>query len=133
MLSGTSAGMTETGTWFQDSPGQLFPQQTIFDQVTAEGMTWKNYFNDTPWELMLETLAHNPENLVPMDQVIFVQRQKNFIYLLVSFTLMLLPETFQTLPGSTPVAVLIFLWVKEAMTNTPTTILLSESRYYRIR
>lgn len=67
-LSGTSAGLTETGVWFQNQIGKLFPQPTIFDQVGAEGMVWKQYFNDTPWELMLESLAHNPESVQPMEQ-----------------------------------------------------------------
>jgi hypothetical protein len=68
-LSGTSAGLTETGNWFQNKVGQLFPQPTIFDQVASEGMTWKQYFNDTPWELMLASLAHNPQNVQPVEQV----------------------------------------------------------------
>jgi phospholipase C len=67
-LTGTSAGMTETGTWFQNRVGQLFPQPSIFDQVAAEGMVWKNYFNDTPWELMLGSLSHSPQNIQPMEQ-----------------------------------------------------------------
>jgi len=32
-LSATSAGSTETSTWYHDRDGQLFPQRTIFDQV----------------------------------------------------------------------------------------------------
>lgn len=68
MLSATSAGMTETGTWFMDQVGQLYPQPTIFDQVASEGMTWKHYFNDTPWELFLESVAHNPQNVQSMEQ-----------------------------------------------------------------
>jgi hypothetical protein len=48
-------------------PGALYPTQTFFDQLTAEGFTWKNYFNDTPWELFIQTVATNPENLVSMD------------------------------------------------------------------
>eukprot|EP00026_Physarum_polycephalum_P003783 Phypoly_transcript_03797.p1 GENE.Phypoly_transcript_03797~~Phypoly_transcript_03797.p1 ORF type:complete len:683 (+),score=121.11 Phypoly_transcript_03797:78-2051(+) len=67
-LSGTSAGLTETGTWFEDKVGQLFPQPTIFDQVASEGLSWKQYFNDTPWELMLASLAHNPTFVQPMEQ-----------------------------------------------------------------
>jgi phospholipase C len=67
-LSGTSAGLTETGTWYKNQVGQLFPQPTIFDQLASEGLSWKQYFNDTPWELMLASLAHNPEYLQPMEQ-----------------------------------------------------------------
>merc|ERR1719272_120108 len=34
-LSATSAGSTETGTWYKGKAGSLFPQRTIFDQVSA--------------------------------------------------------------------------------------------------
>lgn len=69
MLSGTSAGLTSTGPWYHLQQGKLFPQLTIFDQLTKEGLTWRNYYNDTPWELMMDSLAHNPENLMTMEQV----------------------------------------------------------------
>jgi phospholipase C len=52
-LSATSAGSTETYAWYRDQDGELFPQMTIFDQVEAAGLTWKNYYNDTPWVSML--------------------------------------------------------------------------------
>jgi phospholipase C len=68
MLSATSAGLTETGPWYRDQVGRLFPQKTIFDQLTEEGLTWRNYYNDTPWELFLSAIAHHPENLASMDQ-----------------------------------------------------------------
>jgi len=68
VLSATAAGATETGTWYHDTTGKLFPQKTIFDQLTAEGFTWRNYFNDTPWELFLESIATHPQNLKNMDQ-----------------------------------------------------------------
>lgn len=68
MLSGTSAGLTETGYWYQGQVGQFFPQPTIFDQVASEGLQWRHYFNDTPWELMLSSVVHNPENVQPMEQ-----------------------------------------------------------------
>ena len=48
-LSATSAGSTSTGTWYKDKPGQLFPQRTIFDQVAEANLTWRSYYNDTPW------------------------------------------------------------------------------------
>lgn len=67
MLSATSAGSTETGPWYHDQVGTLFPQKTIFDQVEEANMTWKNYYNDTPWEMFLAKLAHSPQNLQPMD------------------------------------------------------------------
>eukprot|EP00658_Telonema_sp_P-2_P019586 TRINITY_DN17731_c0_g1_i10.p1 TRINITY_DN17731_c0_g1~~TRINITY_DN17731_c0_g1_i10.p1 ORF type:complete len:448 (-),score=107.52 TRINITY_DN17731_c0_g1_i10:437-1780(-) len=41
--------------------------KTIFDQMTEVGRTWKNYVNDTPWELFVETIAHNTDKVVSMD------------------------------------------------------------------
>ena len=67
-LSGTSMGSTETSTWFQDVPGQMFPQKTIFDQMEDNGLVWRNYYNDTPWELFVEKLAHSPDNLRPLKE-----------------------------------------------------------------
>ncbi len=67
-LSGTSAGSTETGTWYHGNVGKLFPQKTIFDQVEDAGLEWRNYYNDTPWELFMESIAHSPENLKNLDQ-----------------------------------------------------------------
>ena len=66
-LSGTSAGSTETGTWFRGEQGRLFPQRTVFDQVAEANLTWKNYYNDTPWELFMESVAHHPDNLQTME------------------------------------------------------------------
>ena len=62
-LSGTSAGSTETGTWYHNKVGSLFPQRTIFDQVSEAGLKWRNYYNDTPWELFMESIAHSPHNV----------------------------------------------------------------------
>jgi phospholipase C len=42
----------------------LFPQRTIFDQMESAGLAWRNYYNDTPWELFLESLAHAPDGRV---------------------------------------------------------------------
>lgn len=67
-LSATSAGSTETSCWYHGLPGNLYPQRTIYDQVEEAGLTWKNYFNDTPWELILESVAHKPHHLHPLDQ-----------------------------------------------------------------
>jgi len=67
-LTGTSAGSTETSVWYHGKTGQLYPQRTIYDQVEEAGLNWKNYFNDTPWELILEKVAHSPHNLHPLDQ-----------------------------------------------------------------
>jgi phospholipase C len=68
MLSGTSAGSTSTGTWYKNQIGKLFPQKTIFDQVAEANLTWKNYYNDTPWEMFMQGIAHNTHNLQPMEQ-----------------------------------------------------------------
>jgi phospholipase C len=67
-FSGTSAGSTATGPWYHNRQGDLFPQRTIFDQVEDAGGQWRVYYNDTPWELFLNTLAHNPQHLKPLDQ-----------------------------------------------------------------
>jgi phospholipase C len=68
-MAGTSSGLTETFPWYHDVVGQLFPTRTIFDQVEEAGGTWKVYFNDTPWELFVGTLANHPEHLQPVDQL----------------------------------------------------------------
>lgn len=48
--------------------GNSSHKKTIFDQITQANLTWKNYYNDTPWEMFLATLAHSPENLRPMEE-----------------------------------------------------------------
>eukprot|EP01113_Clastostelium_recurvatum_P007309 TRINITY_DN133_c0_g1_i2.p1 TRINITY_DN133_c0_g1~~TRINITY_DN133_c0_g1_i2.p1 ORF type:complete len:658 (+),score=157.42 TRINITY_DN133_c0_g1_i2:68-2041(+) len=68
MISATSAGLTETGTWYHGTSGKLFPQKTIFDQLASEGRTWRNYYNDTPWELFVHSISSHPENLMPLTQ-----------------------------------------------------------------
>ena len=67
-IAGTSAGSTSTGTWYKDQKGALFPQETIFDQIAAAGGTWRNYYNDTPWEMFMAGIADHPENLASMDK-----------------------------------------------------------------
>jgi phospholipase C len=47
--------------------GELYPQRTFFDQVAEAGLEWKNYYNDTPWELFMAGIAHNPDNVRQMD------------------------------------------------------------------
>eukprot|EP00911_Craspedida_sp_UC1_P002499 UC1_evm1s1858 len=66
-LSATSAGDTETGTWYRGKKGSLFPQKTIFDQVHEAGLSWRNYFSDAPWELFLKSLSTSPENIKSLD------------------------------------------------------------------
>eukprot|EP01113_Clastostelium_recurvatum_P003229 TRINITY_DN11403_c0_g1_i2.p1 TRINITY_DN11403_c0_g1~~TRINITY_DN11403_c0_g1_i2.p1 ORF type:complete len:512 (-),score=97.08 TRINITY_DN11403_c0_g1_i2:89-1546(-) len=68
MLSATSAGCTSTGTFYDDKRLHLYPQRTIFDQLNAEGMTWRHYYNDTPWEMFLESLVKNVEHIRGMEQ-----------------------------------------------------------------
>jgi phospholipase C len=67
-LSGTSAGSTETFYWYQGVAGALFPQKTIFDQLEQEQLSWRNYYNDTPWELFMQKLADSPDQLRPVQE-----------------------------------------------------------------
>ena len=67
-ISGTSEGNTGTGGWYQGKPGQLYPSKTIMDQVAAANLTWRNYYNDTPWELFMETIAHNPDKTLSLEE-----------------------------------------------------------------
>lgn len=67
-LSATSAGCTATGTYYHNKPSAQYPQKTFFDQIDAEGLTWRNYYNDTPWESFLTTIAQNTKNVVPLQQ-----------------------------------------------------------------
>eukprot|EP01090_Pellita_catalonica_P001616 TRINITY_DN11384_c0_g1_i1.p1 TRINITY_DN11384_c0_g1~~TRINITY_DN11384_c0_g1_i1.p1 ORF type:complete len:467 (-),score=70.31 TRINITY_DN11384_c0_g1_i1:46-1386(-) len=66
-LSATSEGQTSVGPWYQNKAGKLFPQRTIFDQVADAGLTWRNYYVDTPWELFLKVIADHPQNLRDMN------------------------------------------------------------------
>jgi phospholipase C len=69
-LAGTSGGLTESSVpWFRQEFGRLFPFRTILDQVQDAGMTWKMYVNDTPWELLLETVAYNPDKVLLTEQL----------------------------------------------------------------
>jgi len=67
-ISATSAGSTGTGPWYENQVGQLFPQRTFFDQCAEGGLEWRNYYNDTPWELIMAGVAHNPDNVRPMTE-----------------------------------------------------------------
>lgn len=66
-LSATSAGSTETSAWYHNIKGKLYPQKTFFDQIDEVELEWKLYYNDTPWELYMKKVAHNPSNLHRMD------------------------------------------------------------------
>jgi phospholipase C len=50
-LTGTSAGCTETGTYYLNQDLRPYPQRTIFDSFADAGYTWRNYYNDTPWSV----------------------------------------------------------------------------------
>jgi phospholipase C len=67
-LTGTSAGNTATGPWYQDTVGLLFPQRTIFEQLANAGRSVAFYYQGTPWELQLRGVLHNPEMLHPYEQ-----------------------------------------------------------------
>ena len=47
-LSATSGGLTDTLScpWYKGEKGHFFDQTTIFDQVEAANLTWKNYYDD---------------------------------------------------------------------------------------
>jgi len=67
----TSAGSTATYPWYRMDMGRLFPQRTFMDQLMAEGFSWKNYYNDTPWELFMEGFAHHPDHQATMDEFFY--------------------------------------------------------------
>lgn len=69
VLAGTSSGLTETGMWYQNTSDLLLPSKTIYDQVAEAGGSWRHYYNDTPWELFLQTVAHNPDNVRPVTEL----------------------------------------------------------------
>jgi phospholipase C len=68
MLTATSAGDTSTGAYYHNKAGALYPQATFYDQLNKEGLQWKHYYNDTPWELFIESVANNMKHVVPMAQ-----------------------------------------------------------------
>ena len=66
-LAATSGGDTSTGPWYHNVPGNLYPHKTILDQVDEAGGQWKIYYNDTPWEMMMSSVAFNADKLHPME------------------------------------------------------------------
>jgi phospholipase C len=76
VLAGTSSGLTETEPWYRET-GQLFPTRTILDQIDEAGGTWRVYYNDTPWELWIETIAQHPENSQQVDQLFLDAKNGN--------------------------------------------------------
>ncbi len=63
---GTSKG-SDGDIWYQNVAGQFYPQKTFYEQLDESGLNWKNYYNDTPWELMIDYIARRPDNLHPME------------------------------------------------------------------
>lgn len=56
-LSGTSRGSTDTGCWYHEKTGQLFPQKTFYDQVAESGLAWKVcYLNCKLFNVLSELL-----------------------------------------------------------------------------
>lgn len=53
-ITATSAGDTETGTYYEGVPGQLYPQKTIFEQLEDDGLSWNWIYNDSFGEGFLE-------------------------------------------------------------------------------
>lgn len=69
-VTGTSLGCSETGTWYDNVTYKPFPQPTIFDNLIAAGLTWRNYYDDAPWEpLILQRLQTDAakQNIKTMD------------------------------------------------------------------
>lgn len=61
-LLGGSFGLTETSIpWYMNQEGALYPQKSIIDQVLEAGLTANVVVNDTTWEAMIASIAHNPE------------------------------------------------------------------------
>lgn len=67
-LLGTSAGCLETGEWYLEKTGQLYPHRSIFDQVADAGLSWRYYYGNTPWELNIASVLYHPENLHQREQ-----------------------------------------------------------------
>ena len=53
-LTGTSAGCTETGVYYQCESRTLYPQKTIFESLLENGHEWMMIYNDSRAELYLE-------------------------------------------------------------------------------
>lgn len=67
-LMGTAGGNTATGGWYKNETNRLYPQRTIFDQVHDAGLDWRYYYGNTPWELNMASVLHNPDKLFPRSQ-----------------------------------------------------------------
>ena len=83
-LAATSGGSTETFNWYQGNGGSLFPGKLFFDQIDDEGLTWAQYYVDTPWELFMDSLAKNSKNIRLIDEFFSAARTgdlPNYIFI----------------------------------------------------
>ncbi len=48
-MTGTPAGGTETGYFYKNIPGQLYPQRTVLEQMEEQGYSVAYYYDATPW------------------------------------------------------------------------------------
>lgn len=44
------------------------PNTNLLFKVGDAGLEWRNYYNDTPWELFMESVAHSPNSLRSMEE-----------------------------------------------------------------
>lgn len=64
MAIGPESRNTET-YFFQDGiNGNLYTQETIFDQLEKEGKTWQIVVGDVLWENFFAKIAYNPQNVI---------------------------------------------------------------------
>jgi len=60
-LAATSGGMTRN-----DPPPGDFP--SIFDRLDAAGRTWRDYFSNAPFSILLPTMTFDEEKFSPLDE-----------------------------------------------------------------
>jgi phospholipase C len=48
--------------------GMLFPQKTFFDQLNEYNVSSKFYYQDCPWELFMESMARNVDQMFQLEQ-----------------------------------------------------------------
>ena len=71
-MAGTAFGniSTDTATIIGGTPPTIAappPNGTIFDRLTAAGISWKNYFTDLPATGIIPTIIEKyPQNIVPI-------------------------------------------------------------------
>lgn len=90
--SATSMGLTETVPWYGNRSagnvrGALFPQTSIFGQLTEANKSWAVAANDTVWEIWLADIARNPDRIYPTTEFFKQARGEggrtlpNFVYI----------------------------------------------------